>query len=73
MLQFEEERKKERAKKEELKKQINTDKQKSVALNFQQAEIIRQKEKDLAQAQFFYKELRKMQVKESKEKVAIDH
>lgn len=41
-------------------------------MNFQQAEYIRQQEKDLSQAQFFHKELRKMQAKEQKEKSVID-
>ena len=41
-------------------------------MNFQQAEYIRQQEKDLSQAQFFHKELRKMQATEQKEKSVID-
>ena len=58
--------------KDQLKKQIDNEKKKAAAVNFQQAELIRQQEKDLSQAQFFYKELRKMQNKEVKEKTILD-
>jgi len=35
--------------------------------------VIRQQEKNLSQAQFFYKELRKMRVKEEKDKKVEGH
>ena len=68
MVAFENERKRERERKEHLKQEIDVNKKKDLASNFQQAEVIRLQEKNLHQAQFFYKELRKMQVKEAKEK-----
>ena len=72
MVAFENERKKERQRKEQLKQEIDVNKKKDLASNFQQAEVIRLQEKNLYQAQFFYKELRKMQVKEDKEKRALE-
>ena len=73
MVAFENERKKERERKEVLKQEIDVNKKRELAGNFQQAEVIRLQEKNLHQAQFFYKELRKMQVKEAKEKQALDN
>ena len=72
MVAFEAERKKERMRKEQLKQEIDVNKKKELASNFQAAEVIRLQEKNLHQAQFFYKQLRKMQVKEEKEKRAVD-
>ena len=72
MVAFEAERKKERLRKEQYKSEIDVNKKKELASNFQQAEVIRLQEKNLHQAQFFYKQLRKMQVKEEKEKRALD-
>lgn len=60
MVAFENERKKERERKEQLKQDIDQNKKKELAQNFQAAEAIRLQEKNLHQAQFFYKQLRKM-------------
>ena len=60
MVAFENERKKERERKELLKQDIDQNKKKELASNFQAAEVIRLQEKNLHQAQFFYKQLRKM-------------
>ena len=72
MVAFENERKKDRELKQMLVQERQAKAQKELATNFQQAEVIRQQEKGLKQAQFFYKELKKMQLKEEREKRAMD-
>ena len=72
MVSFENERKRERERKEKMKMDISQNKKKDLATNYQQAEVIRAQQKSLKQAQFFYKELKKMQSKEEKEKKAVD-
>ena len=67
MVQFEEERRKEKAFKEKLKKERNDKREHDLTNNFQSAEVIRQQERGLKQAQFFYKQLRAMQLKEERE------
>lgn len=64
MLIFEQDRQRDKQERAELQKESEKQKMRGIALNFQQAQQIREKERDLKQAKFFHNELTKLVNKE---------
>ena len=66
MLVYEQDRQQDKQERSVLKVKVQTNKLRDFAVNFQQAEKIRQKERDLKQSKFFNNELTKLNNKDQK-------
>lgn len=64
MLVFEEERLIDKEDREQLQKQAKSTKMRSMAINYQQAQLLREKERDLQQSKFFHNQLAKLVAQE---------